>query len=303
MRADGTLRAAKPPRGLIVSTGEDVPRGQSIRARLLACELGPEDLDWRRLTQCQKEAGGGLYAQALSGFLRWMAGRHLELQDLCRGWLPELREAAAESSDHRRTPEIAANLAVGWRLFLWFAESAGALSPDEREQMWRRAWIGLGRAVTAQSYHQRGGEPAQRFIELLRSALASGRAHLAGPDGAKPDVDGGAWGWRRSQRDEWEPKGERVGWLVPGDQVYLDSDAAYAAAQKLGHEIGDRLAITPQTLRRRLNEAGVLVSTDASRQVLTVRRSLEGQRRDVLHLSKGTLSPIATPPDGFDEAR
>src|SRR5262249_44034411 len=32
MRADGTLRPAKPPRGLILSTGEDVPRGQSLRA-------------------------------------------------------------------------------------------------------------------------------------------------------------------------------------------------------------------------------------------------------------------------------
>src|SRR6185436_13476176 len=35
MRADATLRPPKPPRGIILSTGEDVPRGQSLRARLL----------------------------------------------------------------------------------------------------------------------------------------------------------------------------------------------------------------------------------------------------------------------------
>jgi hypothetical protein len=39
MRADGTLRPAKPPRGLILSTGEDVPRGQSLRARQLILEV------------------------------------------------------------------------------------------------------------------------------------------------------------------------------------------------------------------------------------------------------------------------
>jgi len=61
--------------------------------------------------------------------------------------------------------------------------------------------------------------------------------------------------------------------------------------QRLGQEVGDRLALTPQTLRKRLKERGVLVSIDAGRQVLTVRRILEGQRREVLHVSSRILSP------------
>src|SRR5262249_34850875 len=44
MRADGSLRPEKPPRGLVLSTGEDVPRGQSLRARLLTLEVSPGDL-------------------------------------------------------------------------------------------------------------------------------------------------------------------------------------------------------------------------------------------------------------------
>ena len=32
---DGTMRPTRPPRGLILSTGEDVPRGHSVRARAL----------------------------------------------------------------------------------------------------------------------------------------------------------------------------------------------------------------------------------------------------------------------------
>src|SRR5439155_23830899 len=44
-RLDSTakLREPKPPRALILSTGEDVPRGQSIRARLLILELSKKN--------------------------------------------------------------------------------------------------------------------------------------------------------------------------------------------------------------------------------------------------------------------
>src|SRR5262249_23531147 len=44
MRADSSLRPAKPPRGLTLSTGEDVPRGQSLRARVFVLDVSPGDL-------------------------------------------------------------------------------------------------------------------------------------------------------------------------------------------------------------------------------------------------------------------
>jgi hypothetical protein len=53
MRADATLRPEKYPSCLILSTGEDVPRGKSLRARLLISEVGPDDVDWNCLTQAQ----------------------------------------------------------------------------------------------------------------------------------------------------------------------------------------------------------------------------------------------------------
>ena len=70
MRADSSLKPPRPPRGLIVSTGEDIPRGQSLRARLLTLELGPIDVDWSRLTMCQADASTGLYALFALGMAR-----------------------------------------------------------------------------------------------------------------------------------------------------------------------------------------------------------------------------------------
>jgi len=267
MRGDGTLRAVKPPRGLILSTGEDVPRGQSIRARLLTCELGPDDLVWPVLSACQMEAAEGRPAQALAGFLRWIAPQRDALREQLGSWLPNLRERAAGSATHRRTPEIVANLATGWGFFLSFALSAEAITEEQKNELWSRTWDALGRAVVAQAHHQRGRDPPSDLWSSLEApshqdGLTLRVLRITG----RPLVDRGAWGWRCNQHGEWEPKGDRVGWRGDGDHVYLDPDASYAAVQRLGQEVGDRLSLTPQTLRKRLKERGMLVTTDTGRR-------------------------------------
>jgi hypothetical protein len=80
----------------------------------------------------------------------------------------------------------------------------------------------------------------------------------------------------------------------------LQPDAAYAAVQRQGRDSGDALTVTATTLRKRLHERGLLKSTDQKRQVLTVRRTLASQRRDVLHLQADSLSPLSTEPDQPD---
>ena len=305
MRPDTTLRPEKPPRALILSTGEDVPRGQSLRARMLVLELSPGDLDWKRLSRCQRDAASGMYAVAMAGFVQWLAPRYEEIRPSLRKERAALREWAARSTQHKRTPGIVADLALGLRYFLLFAHDAGALTAEEAERLWLRGWGALGEAATAQRQHQVAGEPTRRFGELLSAAIASGRAHIAGPEGDEPE-EPGAWGWRHTkvgtgdfEREEWRPLGERVGW-VEGDALYLLPDAAYAAIQRQGRDSGEPLTVTERTLRKRLHERGLLLSVDDKRQVLTTRRKLESRRRGVLHLSPSLLSSYSDQPDQPD---
>ena len=62
----------------------------------------------------------------MAGYLRWLAPQIDQLQ----GTLPErqraLRDMLVQGAQHRRTPDIAASLIVGWETFLRFAEDAGA---------------------------------------------------------------------------------------------------------------------------------------------------------------------------------
>jgi hypothetical protein len=238
-RTDGTVRPARPPRGIILSTGEDVPRGQSLRARLLVLELAPGELDWARLTVCQGDAAAGLYAQALAGYLRWLAQRYPAVRDGLRAETAELRERAHADGMHRRTPGIVADLAAGWRWWLDFSLAAGAIEQAERDTLARRVWAALQEAGAAQAEHVAAAEPCAQFLRLLSGALASGRAHVAGKNGDHP-ADSLAWGWREiavGAPGRWEAQGRCIGWL-DGADLYLEPEASYAEAQEMARHQG-----------------------------------------------------------------
>jgi hypothetical protein len=292
MRADASLRPSKPPRGLAVATGEDIPRGQSLRARMLVLELSPGALDWQRLMACQRDAAEGMYATAMAGFVRWLAERRDVVLREKPAILAEYRAFASSSHSHKRTPTIVASLAHALRLFCAYAADARALLEEEANELWLWAWTSLGQAAAAQTAHQAQGEPVQRFIELLAAAIAGGTAHVAGPDGNYPGHPHG-WGWRRRFED-WEARGDRVGW-VDGPDLYLEPEVAYAAAQRLA--AGDPLTVGSKTLHKRLDERGKLVSVDEARGRKVVRRNLEDKVRAVLHLRANVLGtiPVSAP--------
>lgn len=302
MRADTTLRPPKPPRGLVLSTGEDVPRGQSLRARVLVLEVGPGDVKDELLSLCQADAAAGLYAAAMAGFIGSIAGRYGAIRTGLRAEVVQLRQQALGSRMHRRTPEIVANLAIGVDQFLTFAEAAGAIDPEEHAALWKRGWLALGRAAADQDEHQSASDPATQFLELLAAAISAGRAHVAGEDGDLPS-NPGAWGWRKDtdgtgslDQRTWRSQRERVGWVVDDDSghdLFLDPDASFAAAQSMGRDTDDPLAVQPRTLRQRLQQAGFLLSVEEARHRLTVRRTLGGSRRAVLHLSASVLEGTA----------
>lgn len=85
---------------------------------------------------------------------------------------------------------------------------------------------------------------------------------------------------------------------MDGTEVFLEPTAAYQAAQKMGES--DPLGVSSQTLRKRLHEHGLLASTGRGaegRNTLLVRRTLEGRRRDVLHLHANALWEVPPIPE------
>ncbi len=299
-RSDGTPRPAKPPRGLVLGTGEEVPKGQSLRSRMWTLEILEGNMNWSLLTKCQRDAAAGQYAQAMAAYVHWLAPRYEGIRAGLKEEMQILRTQALQGA-HRRTPEIVAHLAVGFRYFLQFALDVGAISQTEKDELWQAAWSALGEAAQAQARFLGESDPTGRFIELLVSAVSSGDAHIAGIDGDTPPHPS-TWGWREAtvgtgdhERREWRPQGKRIGW-VDKDALYLDPDASFATAQALANRQGDALPVSPQTLRARLKEDGHLASWDVKRQRNTVRRVVEGREMAVLHLTAKTFTQTGCHP-------
>jgi hypothetical protein len=148
LSADARLREAKPPRGLIVATGEDVPRGQSIRGRTLIVEVAPGDVRTDVLTECQAAADDGSFAHALAGFIRWLAADYQPDYHDFLHWVADLRSQATKV--HSRTPGIVADLYAGFDLLSAFAVDTGAIKDEQKDELTVRCWQALNQVARAQ---------------------------------------------------------------------------------------------------------------------------------------------------------
>lgn len=302
MAADTSLRPEHPPRGLLLSTGEDIPRVQSAQARVFIVEIGETDVDLKALTQCQQDAAAGRYAGALAAFIRWVASRYEEERAAFRAAIDAARRTATPGL-HGRTVDMVAALLYSLGRFLAFAAEVGVLTVENVGQLEGTARKVLDETAAEQAAHHATSEPTTRFLELLRAAITSGHAHLASPGGGAPPI-AYAYGWRarmvgagEHEHVEWQPQGELIGWVEDAD-LYLEPTASYNAAQREARE-GEPLSISVKTLGKRLEERDLLVTAerDDGRQTIRV-RNLQGARRRVLHLRTESVVSHESGPSG-----
>ena len=331
MGPDGKLRATMDPRGSLLSTGEDRPSRSSANMRTLGVWFDKGDaergvlgtIDEFVLSECQADAGKGLYAASMAAFVRWLAPRYESVRDSLPAKALELRGLASRPGDHGRTPDIVADLFAGFTVFLRFAVESGAITAAEAERHHADVWDGLmDAAADMQGDHDDSADPAGQFIQLIGSALSSDQAFLVDPQtGGEPDGIESACGWRKELK--WQgndvgqvpmwvnaPNATRIGW-TDGEFVYLDPDASYNAATRMLRDRGETLP-KPSTLRRSLHSAGKLAQIDTRNGAegkgrLTARVSLEKRQRSVLVFKASEFWPPddenkEAPQQGFREA-
>jgi hypothetical protein len=302
MNADGSLRPPRPPRSLILGTGEDVPRGHSVAARLWIGEVEHGSVSLSRLSKCQHDACTGRYAAALSGFISWVAADYHKIRGGLDIERADLRDSFLGRYAHARTPDAVANLLLGLRYLLRYAEVVGAIDSAHRQELWTRGTAAFRVAAARQGEHQSANDPVARFADWVQTLLSAGRAHVAGPDGREPSAPPSIefWGWERrtcsSGSDtsaNWTSRGERIGW-VDGDELYLNPDATYAKLVELARDQGATFPLSQETLYCRLREAGLLLRHDLNRN--TTKVTLAGSRRRIIVISAQTTLSLSRPP-------
>jgi hypothetical protein len=223
----------------------------------------------------------------MSAFLCWIAGRYDELQERLQKRSLEIRGKGRGRAVHARLPGALAQLQSGFELWLEFALETGTISSAERNELGRRCEHAFQELADHQTRYHHASDPARQFISLLKAALAYGHAHVSDRKGNAPESPE-SWGWRGNSISEgWTPQGVRIGWLTRGD-LFLEPASSYRIAQGV---VGtERLPISQHTLHHSLQESGFLVSVDRGRQMVQVRRTLEGCSRQVLHLKARDLT-------------
>jgi hypothetical protein len=275
LASDGTLQGDKPPRALVVTTGEDLPVGESLTARMLVVRM-PEGqgLDLSRgapINTAQAASRKGTYALAMAGFVNWLAPSYGELQATIEQRRNQYGYEVRNRVQHNRTPRIYGDLMVALEEWLAFATEIGAIDEERRTTLAERAKRAVLAAIQAQGEYLGSADPVERYRDLLREALASGNAHVRAL-GAEPGP------------------GVHLGWISP-EGTYLYPDVSLNLAKQMADAVGDPLPFSGQTMNKRLYERGWLVATnlDKKRKSIAVRKRVEGRTETVLHLKSDFL--------------
>lgn len=290
---DGTRRPETPPRGSIASTGEDTPLGASLLGRMLTVEVAPGEFALSDFTPHQSAAARGEFAAGMAGYVRWLARRLPEHRAQLETRIGELRKEFEAGGAHSRAPSAVAELFAAWELWSRFAVDGGHLTIDDARSLLQRVRMALDHSLKDQAILQATSDPCKLFLQALASAVASGAAHLAGPDGSAPNSPT-RWGWREDVgpfADTVRPLGSRIGW-VTDEGLWLEPTASLATARRMAQDSGEPLTCTARALHKRLYEEGRLASSavTSQRRTYAVRKMVDGLRVYVLHLPLDALS-------------
>jgi len=197
----GGTKAGYYPRGTVVSSAEQLPRGHSNRARAVLVDVDRPLIDSPAKSEAYHlaadTAAEGVYALALAAYVQTLAG-HL---DAVKVDSPAHRRRTRELAPHfegahGRTGPAAAELAHGWEVFLSFAWMVGAVSQAEAAHIWARVLSALEDTAAGQGEHLHQEDPVNRALNVLAGLLAQGRVYLEDLGGGVP-VEPEAAGWQR----------------------------------------------------------------------------------------------------------
>lgn len=222
LRADGSPKSGKSPRGGVVITAEHIPKiRESLMARCFVVECpkikdAPNPERWK---DDEPDGPVGLLEVFTDGFVRWLQGQRDSLAAEMAEWADEFKDEAGDVK-HARVKENAATLWSGMRLLAHYLESVGEPLPADRLSACRDVLVDLMVENDARIAAERS--VTHSIPALLGEMLSSGAAHLRGPQtaivGAVHDAtipaDPAEWGWRQGR-----PMGPEIGVIEDTDDT------------------------------------------------------------------------------------
>lgn len=285
-----SLQETMYPRGMIMSTGEDIPTGHSIRARMMILDIAPGDITKNHLTTAQNRRE--LYEIATAAWIQYIAREGTRtILDAHTARKTQLRKTHQDVG-HSRTPAMLGDLIAAIEIYLAFALDAKAINKATNAKLLKDATDAIMKAAADQERHLKTTDPTEVFMETLRLIFQTHIAHLRAIDGGIPSQPT-EFGWTENENSHsgiktYTAHGQKLGWVDPPQaSVYLEPNIAFPLIVKNSR---GQIATTKQTMLKRLKDAGMLNRTDDNRQRNTVRVTTEGRSRGVLSIDIAAIT-------------
>lgn len=239
LNRDLAARPDRPPHALVITTGEQVPAGESIVARTVSIAVQRGDVDRQALSLVQADVG--MLAPFMKAYIQWLG---LRLGPI-GAWIGQrhrrLRDDFQRSEMHRRAPSTLAHLLVGAELMLEFVEHQGLLARPAADAFRDRAERALIDATAQQHEVVANASPSQLFLSVFADLIQSKGVHLG--DLTHPTADA--------------PYPPLVGWRA-GGEIWLLPEMVFSAVVRTLRERGEQMPCPAATLWRRLSDEGFI---------------------------------------------
>jgi hypothetical protein len=274
-----SLQQTMYPRGIVLSTGEDIPEGHSVRARMMILEIAPDDVTTGRLTMAQ--GNRAKYKGTTVGLIQKIAKKPPNLKPRAEA----LRDKSI-TIGHSRTPTMVGTLQAVAEQITEAMVEFGAMTEKEKKDNDQYAWEAITKAGQNQVQYLESSDPVEQFLIALRNVFSQKVAHVRRLNGGVPK-GGEMLGWTGDGNGDGNPllfrsHGPCIGWIDwDAGELLLDINVGYPIVRKIG---GNEVTIGKQTLTKRMKESGVLTRTDDVRQRNAIRVTAENHPRIVIAL-------------------
>ena len=270
LKSDTSSRKTYVPRGLLITSGEQLPGGHSHTARIFSVELQPGDVPRDRITEAQQKKH--LYCFAMSAYIAFLQRNWEEMRRLLPEQYLAWRDQAREAGQHPRLPGAVASLYAGLCAGLDFMAEQGVIGKEGVEAIRQKGWRVFLDLSAEQAVRVEEQRPGKRFVEALGSLLDQGRAVL----------------WpREDELPRTPPPGQvAVGWTDGDGHILLNPEAAYAAVRQFCQHTDFPFTFKQNAVWKDLRQLDYLDRANG-RSSTTAR--IYGQVRRVLLLKRSAL--------------
>ena len=270
LRSDTSSRKKYIPRGLLITSGEQLPGGHSHTARIFTVEIESGDIDLSKLTVAQERKH--LYSIAMTHYILWLQKKLDVLKKgLRKQWQLWRDQARAEQMHPRLFGEVAW-LYAGLTLALDFMSESGVIDPTEAAEMSKNGWKLFVKLAEEQGGRVEEQRPGKKFVAALASLVDQGKVIFWSKDDDEPKKAG--------------PSETVIGWTEGDTYLLLNPQAAYATVHEFCSKTGEPFTFKQTAVWTDLKRLGYSVC-NAGRYQASAR--IYGKSRWVVKLRTAVL--------------